>query len=68
MTWTPARIKKLRERHGLTQAQAAELVGVTSAHWSRLESGERAANGSVSILLNLLKDGRLGLANSVNDR
>jgi transcriptional regulator with XRE-family HTH domain len=35
------RIRELRERAGLSQAQLAELVGTTQAEISRLETGER---------------------------
>jgi transcriptional regulator with XRE-family HTH domain len=35
------RIRELRERAGLSQAQLAELVGTTQAQIARLEKGER---------------------------
>lgn len=41
MTWTPARIKKLRERLGLTQAEFGDAIGVTQQSVQRWESGER---------------------------
>lgn len=34
------RLEHLRERHGLTQEQAAARVGITHRQWQRWESGE----------------------------
>jgi len=36
---TPTEIHELRERLGLTQAQAARLVGVQGRSWRRWEAG-----------------------------
>ena len=41
MPWYPNTLKALRERRGLTQAQLAELVGVTRVTVARLEVGMR---------------------------
>jgi transcriptional regulator with XRE-family HTH domain len=32
-----------REANGLSQEAAADLVGITQAHWSRIETGKRHA-------------------------
>lgn len=40
-------LKALRNKHKLTQEQAARLVHVTLRTWTRYESGETAAPGSV---------------------
>ena len=37
-----------REAHKLSQAQAAEMVGITQAMWSGLERGERYASPPVA--------------------
>ena len=34
-----ARLKKLRKAKGLTQTQAAELLGITKGRWSHMEHG-----------------------------
>ena len=39
---TPADIRAARKRAGLTQTQAANLLGVTRVTWARWESGEQA--------------------------
>lgn len=33
------KLQKWREQEGLTQAQAAERIGITQQSWSRYESG-----------------------------
>ena len=38
---TPQQIKTARQAAGLTQAAAAQLVGVLLRSWQRWESGER---------------------------
>lgn len=37
---TPTTFKTFRKRLGLTQAQAAEAVGISRSQWLRLENGE----------------------------
>ena len=37
----PEEIRKARESAGLTQAQAAELLGLTRLSWARYEGGAR---------------------------
>ncbi len=58
-TWTPQRIKALRLRLGLTQAQAAARVGVTRRAWAGWEGGEVTPTRPILILLNLLKDKKI---------
>jgi DNA-binding transcriptional regulator YiaG len=58
---TPARIKEIRERLGLTQAQAAERIGVARRTWMYWESparGQRPSPAAVS-LIHLLAEGKL---------
>ena len=38
----PAALAAARRAAGLTQTQVAERLGITQAHWSRLEAGRRA--------------------------
>jgi len=35
-----ANLRRLRERNGMTQEEAAETVGVNWRHWQKLEAGE----------------------------
>jgi transcriptional regulator with XRE-family HTH domain len=39
MPLDPAKIKKLREKKGLTQAQAAASAGMARSGWARVETG-----------------------------
>lgn len=59
--WTPAAIRALRLRLGLTVKQAAEKVGVTARTWLawELPSQEREPAASHLILIGLLDDGTL---------
>lgn len=41
--WTPEQLKKFRIRRGWTQAEAAELIGITQGAWSHWE---RPSGGS----------------------
>jgi len=40
--WTGRRLRKVRRKAGLTQTEAARLVGVDTSTWSRWETGEFA--------------------------
>jgi len=40
MTWTPEKIRALRERHNLTQQDLATSLGVAVANISRWENGK----------------------------
>ncbi len=48
------RLKEIRERRGLTQAQLAEKVGVTREYITMLETGARR-NPAIEILVRLAK-------------
>ena len=39
---TPAELRAIRARLGLTQARAAELASVSTRAWIKYESGERS--------------------------
>lgn len=53
---SPAKIKKIRIKLGLTQAQLAESIGVANLTLSQYETGFRNPSKTVIILL-LLLDG-----------
>jgi DNA-binding transcriptional regulator YiaG len=57
--WTPQRIRALRERLGLTQREAAELVGVNDSMWCHWEKGRHPPTRPFEILLGLLDKGVL---------
>jgi transcriptional regulator with XRE-family HTH domain len=54
MTWTPKRIRGLRHAAGMTQSQLATWLGVTRAHVSHIEGGQRPAGQQTIRLLELL--------------
>lgn len=55
---TPAEIKSIRERAGLTQDQLAKLLRLSDSRTiRRYEDGSRAVSGPVSILLEMLDAG-----------
>lgn len=41
------RLKKVRKSLGLSQADAADLSGITRVHWGRCERGEAVPGGEV---------------------
>lgn len=43
-----------REANDLSQVQAAELVGITQAHWSRLETGRSHAHPKIAMRISKL--------------
>lgn len=47
--WLAENLRRLRERRGLTQQQAAELAGVPRPTWATLESG--TANPTLQVLV-----------------
>jgi DNA-binding transcriptional regulator YiaG len=55
----PEQIKALRDKLGLTQAQAAEKVGVGQGVWSAWESGQRRPSRQSAILIDLLRQGKI---------
>ncbi len=57
--WTAARVRKLRDRLGLTQAQAGARVGVNDSMWCHWEKGRHKPARYFEILLSLLEKGAL---------
>lgn len=57
--YPPATIRKLRERLGLTQTEAAEKVGVTQRAWLSWESGAVVPSKQSIILIQQLDQGKL---------
>lgn len=55
--FTPKQIKAIRERLELTQARAAEKVGVSRSHWAAMETGQQHFSKSVAILIDMLDRG-----------
>lgn len=49
--WTPARIKAWRERHKLSQCDAAQVVRKSRRWWQGLESGEVEAPHWLGLML-----------------
>lgn len=56
---TPRKIRDLRIRHGLTQAELARLTGFGEASIKRWESGGQVQNVSADRLLRLAADGAI---------
>lgn len=58
----PARLKRLRKRLGgdrsISQAEAAEKVGVSLRSWAGYEAGDRDPPQTVAILIALLEQGK----------
>lgn len=50
----PERLKRLRERHGLTQTEAAEKVGTVLRTWQNWEYGRRTPSATTAKLIDLL--------------
>lgn len=42
--WDGERVRKLRERHGLTAQQLASLIGISQPAIARIESGKHQLN------------------------
>lgn len=53
------RLLAIRERLALTQAQAAEKLGITEDAWFSWESGRNKPTASHLILIQFLEDGKL---------
>ncbi len=57
---TPAEFKRIRESAGLTQTELGERIRVSDRRTiRRWEKGEREISGPVSLLMELLDQGRL---------
>ena len=48
-----------RKSHGLTQAQAGEVFGVSLSTVSKWEAGQRTLGGSAGVLLKILTTGKI---------
>lgn len=48
---TAAELREIRENVGITQAEAARLVGVVARQWRRWEAGHQAVNPSAARLI-----------------
>ncbi len=58
---TPAEFKSIRQRAGLTQSRLAALLRISDGRAvRRWEAGDRQVSGPVSILMEMLRDGRFG--------
>ncbi len=55
----PKEIRAIREKLGLTQAEAAEKVSVGQGVWSAWESGDRRPSRQSALLIDLLKRGKI---------
>ncbi len=51
MEWASVEIKKLRESNHLTQAELAELIGVSTNYVYLLEKGVKKPSKSLQLLL-----------------
>jgi len=56
---SPAEIKRIRTRLGLTQAQAAERVGVTVRTWNSWECARDVPAIQSVMLLRMLSEGKI---------
>ena len=52
---TPEQVKAVREKLGLTQAEAAERVGVSQEAWSAWERGVRKPTRRSAMLIDMLR-------------
>lgn len=50
---TPTSVKEIRERYHLTQAEFAELLGVSLRTYQNWEQGRREPEGPVKVLLKI---------------
>jgi len=59
---TPEQFRAIRQRAGLSQARLAALLRLSDGRTiRRYESGERPIPGPVSLLMEMIEDGRYGL-------
>lgn len=56
---SPEQIKALREKLGLTQAEAAAKIAVGQAVWAAWESGQRKPSRQSALLIDLLRRKKL---------
>jgi transcriptional regulator with XRE-family HTH domain len=55
---TPADLRAIRERLGLTQAELAERIGVTDRSMRRYESGEHSISRPIAMLIESIRPRR----------
>ena len=53
--WTPAHIKRLRQRFGLSQQRLGHLTGVTQNYIHLLEKGVKQPSRTLQLLLDYLE-------------
>ena len=58
-TATLAQFIAWRKSHGLTQAQAGKVFGVSLSTVSKWEAGQRTLGGSAGVLLKILTTGEI---------
>ena len=57
---TPAELKAIRQRYGLTQSELARILRIEDHRTiRRWEKGERAISGPATVLLELMESGEL---------
>ena len=56
---TGREVRDLRARLGMTQEQAAKMVGISRQGWQKWEIEERDCDGTAHRLLTLLRIGRV---------
>src|SRR5438067_1401369 len=56
---TPAQIRSLRLRLGLTQRRISQLLQIGEKSWTRWETGKERPSRSLNVLLRALRDGRI---------
>lgn len=61
-------IKKIRERHGLTQKRISELVQSGEKSWTRWETGKARPSRMVNVLLRLIYDGKVFIEDLIAQR
>lgn len=54
--WTPEKIKDLRTRLDLTQAEFAERIGVTRVYVAYMEGGDRRPGKTMQLLLESIEN------------
>jgi DNA-binding transcriptional regulator YiaG len=58
---SPAEIKNLRKRLGLTQKEISELLKIGEKSWTRWETGREHISHAMNLLLTALNDGKIDI-------
>ncbi|MES2568601.1 MAG: helix-turn-helix domain-containing protein [Verrucomicrobiota bacterium] len=58
---TPAQLRDLRDKFGVSQKEISDLLQLGAKTWTRWETGRERPSRSMNILLRALSDGRLDL-------